>query len=403
MKPILAASLLLLAAAPVHAQAPICGGISLVGEWIGGTEAASDVATAETPFDADGQVPIAGHLVRMFALSEPADVAIEVAARPDGDPYIAVYDTNGTEVAADDDSGGDFASLIETTLEAGTYCLAARSYAIRTTDVAIRVGRADQPPLLEDASAPDGGTGAGCGDADMAMLGTDLDAEAIAAGIEGRGTAADRPGWGFTLAEPTAFTATARSVAGDPLLRLRDAAGEVLTENDDSDGLNSRIDRTTPLVPGEYCLEVEDLRDGDNEIAVALAPWDADADRRRRLDAAEFAPSDADGVEIEELGTLASSNVTVVTASDAASWLRFDLPQGGLLVAEAIGGGIDPTIVLFDRVGRRVAENDDGPTGLDSFLATRLAPGTYMLAVRLVADGTAGPVRLLLERYVPAP
>ena len=54
------------------------------------------------------------------------------------------------------------------------------------------------------------------------------------------------------------------------------------------------------------------------------------------------------------------------------------------------------------RLGRRVAENDDGPEGLDSFLVARLFAGSYTLALRLVDEGRPGTVRLLMERYVPA-
>lgn len=81
-----ALALALLWSGPVLAQAPICGGISLVGEWIGGDEAGSDVFAEGAVFEGEGRVPIAGHLVRMFTLSKPGVVRLDVRAVPSGGP-----------------------------------------------------------------------------------------------------------------------------------------------------------------------------------------------------------------------------------------------------------------------------------------------------------------------------
>lgn len=411
MTRLLATAALALLAAPAAAQdAPICGGISLVGEWLGGSPDGSDVTTAEAPFDAEGVVPIAGHMVRMFTLSAPTDIRVEVAAVPAGDPYLAVYDAAGQEVAADDDGGGDFAARAEASLEPGTYCVAARSYESGVTDVALRVGLQSQAPLTDggaqDPAAPGSRAtppaGAECGAPDVARIGDDLTVAGLAGGLSLGGSANDVPGRAFSLAEAVPVTLTATSANGDPLIRLRDASGAQLAENDDFDGLNSRIDLTAPLAPGAYCLEVEDLNDGVDDIVVTLSAFDPAADRRTRLDRAEFAPGPGDAVAVAELGPVQSSLIHDVTASGAASWMRLTVPEGGLLVVEAIGSEIDPVVTLFDRVGRRVGENDDGPTGLDSFLAARVLPGDYLLAIRSVDESATGPVRVLLERYVPA-
>ncbi|MGB3406806.1 MAG: ABC transporter substrate-binding protein [Jannaschia sp.] len=405
-----ATTLAVLWSVPALAQAPICGGISLVGEWVGGTEEASDITMAGAAFDADGQVPIAGHLVRMFTLSQPGDIRAEVAAVPAGDPYVSIYDESGTEVAADDDSGGDFAARVEASLPAGTYCLAARSYESGVTDVAVRIGRPSHEPLTTGGAgqtdAPSiglPGEGAGCGDPGVTVIGRDLSMVDAGDGLTATGTAGRNPGFAFSLLDPMPLTITADSIDGDPLITLLDATGTSLGENDDFDGLNSRIDMVDALPAGEYCIALQDLNGEANDITVGLRAFDPAADRRRRLNAAEFAPTALDDVAITDLGVVQSTIVHDVTASGAAKWLRFDLPDGGLLVTEGIGSGdADPTLVLFDRVGRRVAENDDGPEGLDSFMATRLLPGSYLLAVRLVDQSASGPVRILLERFVPA-
>ncbi|PWJ18282.1 ABC transporter substrate-binding protein [Jannaschia seohaensis] len=410
---LLAATALALLAGQAQAQdGPICGGISVVGEWMGGSEAGSDIATATAPLDATGIVPIAGHLVRLFTLSQPADIRVEAQAIPAGDPYLSVYDAAGQEVAADDDSGGDFAARAEASLPAGTYCVAARSYESGVTDVAVRVGLQTHAPLTGGAASPPtmptqepvepATMGATCGSPNVAQIGTDLTTAALAGGISLGGSSTDVPGRAFTLAEAVPLTITATSFGGDPLIRLLDATGTVLAENDDADGLNSRIDMNQALPAGAYCIEVDDLNDGVDDIAVTLTAFDPVADRLARIGRAEITPGPSDSVPVTELGAIKTSLIHDMTASGTATWLRVTMPQGGMLVTEAIGTQVDPIVTVFDRVGRRMGENDDGPMGLDSFLALRLLPGDYLVAVRLVDETDRGPVRVLLERFVPA-
>lgn len=405
------AALTILAGGPALAQAPFCGGISLVGEWVGGDEAGSDASLADAAFEGTGRVPIAGHSVQMFTLSEAAATRIDVRAVPSGDPYVTLFDAEGTAVAEDDDSLGGLGSRIEAELQPGTYCLAIRSYEPGVTDVAFAIGRADATfgpdfpgaPPADLLPPPSAGDAPGCFEADTPSLGEALDAAAVAEGTSGVAIVEDAPAYGFTLAEPMALTVTATSVMGDPLIRILDADFLVLAENDDDEGLDSRIELSDPLPAGDYCIEVEDLNGGGNEITVALSSFDPTADRARRLSQAEFAPTAADGVEIAELGALTTTLLEEVEMREGARWFAFDLPEGGLVITEAIGDGADPIVTLFDRAGRRLGENDDGPDGFDSLLVSKLAPGRYTLAVRLAGTGYgSGAVRVLMERYVPA-
>jgi hypothetical protein len=407
MRAILATTALTtLFAAPALAQdAPICGGISLVGEWVGGEEASSDVMAPEVFFDIAGQVPIAGHMVRMFTLSEPGSVRVDVSAVPAGDPYIAVYDASGSEVGSDDDSGGNFGSSVTMDLAPGTYCLAARSYESGITDVSVQIGRPEFFPASNDIAPTPGpsGNGAGCGSADVAIIADgQVTPDMLANGTVVSGTIRQAPAYAFDLTQDVPLTITATSELGDPLIRLKDSVGNVLAENDDADGLNSRIDMTAALSAGEYCLEVEDLNGEDNAIVVSLDEFDPVADRLFRLGNMEFAPTTNDDVSVVDLGALETLISQDVQASDSATWFSLAVPAGGLLVIEAVGTDVDPELKLFDRAGREVAYNDDGPTGLDSQIVYRSQPGNYMIGLRLLDSGQSGNVRLLLERYVPA-
>ena len=414
-------------AGPALAEAPACGGIGSVGEWVGGDEAGSDLATLGAVLDVDGRVPIAGHLVRLFTLSEPTEVRVDVAARPSGDPYVAIYSEAGIEVASDDDGGDALASRLTADLDAGAYCVAARSYELGVTEVAVRVGAAalfdyaaPPPPgdeLLpprpgeggeaggdEAGEAGDGAATGGCDALDVPRLGDGpLDAAAMGEGVAATATVARRPAYLFELSEPVPVSVTATSEGGDPLVRLRDGAGAILAENDDADGLDARVDLATALAPGLYCVEVEELDGGAIPVTVSVRAFDAASDRLRRIGALELAPVGTDPVTITPLGALATVLTASAEASPTARWFAFDLPEGGLLVAEAVSmsGQDDPVLKLYDRVGREVAAADDGPAGLDSLLVHRAVPGRYLVGLRTYAAGT-GEVRLLLERFVPA-
>ena len=199
------------------------------------------------------------------------------------------------------------------------------------------------------------------------------------------------------------MTITARGDLADPRISLLDAGGAVLAENDDAGGLDSRIDTARPLPEGEYCIALDDLNASAEPIAVALRRFDPAADRAARIGTLALAPAASDDVAVTELGVLDSALTASMEAGPAARWFAFDLEAGGLLVVEAVAvdGEADPVVSLFDRVGREVAANDDGPSGLDSFLVHRALPGRYLLGVRTYDDGP-GEVRILAERYVPA-
>lgn len=384
--------------APAMAESPICGGISLVGEWLGGEESASDLSAEGTSFTVEGTVPIAGHLVRMFTLSQPGAVRVEARAAPSGDPFATIFDAGGREVATDDDSAGDYGALIDTTLPTGSYCLAVRSYESRPTNVTVAVGPGDGEPAEIVPDEPDTEAGGGCFADTMATLGT-LDVDGT---LEADATADEVPAYGFELSEPMALTITATSTDGDPSIRLLRPDGTILAENDDFDGLDSRIEVTAPMVAGGYCVEVTDLSEGDSSITVSMQRYDAAAARAGGIGRAEVAPTAADGTEVQDLGSLGTVLTAEATIDAAARWFRIDLPDGGLVVTEAAGDGADPVLTLFDLVGRKIGENDDGPDGLDSRLVSQLPPGGYLLAVRLVDPDAVGLVRLLLQRYVPA-
>lgn len=386
-------ALLLGAASPALAQANLCGGTGSNGVWIGGTQEASDISVADTYGEQMALVLGGNEYVSLFTLSAPTDVRIEAAGRGSGDPIIDLFDAAGGIILSDDDSGGNAASRAETFLEAGTYCMALRSYDGGPMTAFVRIGRQDQEPLTDGISAGDSGSAFGSCDTAVPFgpLGGTVSA-----------SVAETPYWSFTLDAPTALSITAENESADPVITLYGPGESYITENDDFDGLNSRIDMVDPLAAGTYCLGMAALSDEALPITVSIAPYDAEAALRGLYARGEAAPPLDGSVPVTDLGLLDSRLRQDVQASEDVTWFSLDFEGSGLLVVEAIANGnSDPWLVIYDDLGRQIGQNDDYGDGLDSLVMARVQSGTYVVGVRQF-EGGQGFVRLLAERYIRA-
>lgn len=382
----------LMIAQPAFAQ-DLCGGSGAGGQWIGGTQDASDITVADAHREqlalVLGETPYVG----LFTLSGDTPVRIEAAGRGAGDPLIEVFDTDGGIVASDDDSGGNGAARSELDLSAGTYCVVMKSYEDNPMSAFMRISRQDQDALTtgtsDAAPAPTGS----CGDArPFGNLGTVQSAAVDDTGF-----------WSFSLAAPTALTITATNDDADPTLALLDADQTEIATNDDFDGLNSRIEQTSPLPAGDYCVSVGAINDTSLPIDLAISVYDPVAALAALYARGEASPPMDGSVEITDLGVLETRMRKDISLSQDVTWFSVDMPESSLLLMDAIASGEgDPWLVVFDDLGRKVAENDDGPDGLNSQIATRLQAGQYIIGAKQIGDGAQGFARLALERYVPA-
>ena len=399
----IAFALAALTALPAAAQ-DLCGGAFTGGQWIGGSEDASDMTTADSYREQMALVLSGNTHVSLFALSAPTSVRVEVAGRGNGDPALEVFDSQGVSVLSDDDSGGNGAARSESELGAGTYCVAVTSYDGSPMTAFVRIGRSEQEPLTDGISEDEGQDlgeaeaqfgAADCRDAPS--LGT------LTTPITASASAADTPFWRFTLDAATAVTVTAANESADPTLTLRGPDGAVLAENDDYDGLDSRVDMSVPLLAGDYCIGIGAISDETLPITVTVSEYDPEAAFADLYNAGEALPPLDGSVTITALGPLQSRLRQDVRAKNDATWFTFDVPQAGIVAIEAIGAGgaIDPWIAVYDDLGRQMGQNDDAADGLDSQLILRINAGTYMIAVKQVGAGE-GFVRLLMERFVPA-
>lgn len=382
-------------ASPALSQEGLCGGTGSSGQWIGGDQAGSDIATAGNYLEQMALVLGGNEYVSLFTLSQGAEIRVEAEGRGAGDPIIDLLDNSGGVILSDDDSGGNAASRAETYLEAGTYCMALRSYDGGPMTAFVRIGRTEQDPLTEGVSAGGGDAAAQSGSCETAVpLGT--------VGSSASSSVDETPYWSFTLDAPTSVSIRAENESADPVLTLYGTDGSYIAENDDFDGLSSQLDMADPLEPGTYCIGITALNDTALPIVVSVSEYDAEAALLNLYNSGEAAPPLDGSIPFTALGTLDTRLRQDVRANSTVSWFTVDVNDGGLLLVEAVGtAGGDPWVVVFDDLGRQVGQNDDSGDGLDSLVMARVQGGTYLIGVKQFGD-TQGLIRLLIERYVRA-
>ncbi len=383
-------------ALPAMAQdANLCGGTGANGQWLGGDEASSDISIAPSYVEQMALVLLQNEYVGLFTVSEAGDYRIEAQGRGGGDTVIDVRDAAGEFVASDDDSGGDAASRAETFLNPGTYCVSMRSFDGTPLTGFVRAGRMDQEPLTAGLGfSPENG---GTGECDP----TTAPALTLDQPVSNSWTAQNT--YSLTLDTPMSISLTAENEDADPILTLFDPTGNWLAENDDFDGLNSRIDMSDPLPAGTYCVALDLYGDESVPITVTATEYDAEAALLNLYARGDASPPLDGSYPVQALGELSTRLREDVNVGGDAKWYAFDVYEGGLVLVEAIAQGQgDPVLAMYDDLGRQVGYNDDAGGSLDSLLTVRVQPGTYMVAVSQLDNSTTGFIRMVFERYVPA-
>lgn len=378
-----------------QAQDTLCGGAGSNGQWIGGDQAGSDISTTGNYIEQMALVLGGNEYVSLFTLSEASEIRVEAAGRGAGDPIIDLLDASGGVILSDDDSGGNAASRAETYLDAGTYCMAVRSYDGGPMTAFVRIGRTEHAALTEGITTGGTETASASGSCETAQpLGS--------IGSNSAASVDETPFWSFTIDTSVPVTIRAENEDADPVLTLYGPDGNYIAENDDYDGLNSQIDMIDPLAPGTYCIGVTALNDTSLPISVSVDAYDADTALQGLYARGEAAPPLDGSVPFTALGTLQTRLRQDVQATGDVSWFTLDVKDSSLLVVEAIAAGnSDPWLVVYDDLGRMIGQNDDYGDGLDSMVIGRVQGGTYIVGVKQFGDGQ-GFVRLLAERYVRA-
>lgn len=413
-----AGAALMLMAGAASAQG-LCGTIGATGTWIGGSPEVSDIATASGPFTQTGvAIPQEGSSVALFSLSSVTEVRIEALPAPGGDSVIELYDAAGQQVITDDDSGGYPASRAETLLQPGDYCLLTRGFAGGGLTADVRVGLLEHEALTEGLA---GGFGGGGFDGGPFFVGIDpctaatvatplgngpIDAQIVPGqpGISATNTVTAVPYYRFTLASPQAVSIRANNPTADPYIYIFDDLGTLLAENDDYNSLNSRVDFTTPLAAGTYCVGMRALYDPNEAVTLEILGYDAASALAELYSTGEAAPPLDGSYPVTSMGVLPARAVRDVgVPGDTASWFSFEMTTTGVVVIDAVEvTDSDPVIIVYDELGTEIAYNDDANGTLNSQVILRLQSGRYLMAVRQYSDYYNGIIRIATERYVPA-
>lgn len=394
----LTASLLALAALPAAAQdLTLCGGAGANGQWLGGDQANSDISTSPDYIEQMALVLMRNEFVGLFTVSQPGDYRIEAAARGNGDTVLDVRNAAGDVAASDDDSGGNGASRAETTLEAGTYCVSMRSFDGAPLTGFVRVGRMEHDPLTDGTTPPDIST-----EPDVAVC--DLTTAApIRLGETVTNPVSSQRFYALQLDDAATITLTAENETLDPVLTLYDDAGNWLAENDDFEGLNSRIDMAAPLAAGQYCIALRGYNEEGQSVTLSVTEYDAAAAQTALYASGDAAPPLDGSYPVTALGELATRLRADATVGADAVWYSLDITESGLVLVEAIAQNQgDPVLSLFDDLGRQIAYNDDSAGTLDAMLTARVQRGTYLVAIKQLDRTTQSIVRVVFERYIPA-
>lgn len=398
-------------AGPAVAQSALCGGLGDGAPWMGGTEAASDIATAPQPLAWSGAVAEGTRAVARFTLGAPMAVRVEAAADDlAGDPVVELFDAEGRLVVIDDDAGGGRSARAEPELAQGTYCVAMMGFGGIAVEGRLQVSRLGMPALtpglaggfagMEDA-VPFVGIDPCLPQTPAKVLGGGLFDPGLAGGLSATGNGDQASYFRFTLASPQSLSIRASNQMADPYLYLFDAEGRLLAENDDADGLDSRIDFVQPLGAGSYCIGLRALGDATLPIAVSVTGEDARAAAIAGYAAGEIVPPLDGSWPLEDLGVLPPRlEADRQVSGNSAQWFTLEMPRAGLLfiTAQEISNS-DPVVSLFDGTGQLLGSNDDAFETTDSELALELEAGRYVLAVRQFDSGYGGMIRVGLTRY----
>ena len=295
------------------------------------------------------------------------------------DTVLTLVDANGNVVVENDDGPLNTDSRITRTLQPGSYCLAVAGYGGDGGEGELVISDSPEPDPVDSGTVP------GCSDPTITSdLGTTIDTGTGIVSIPANIPANTRQDWRMDVAEEVQLRMDANSNIMDTVLKLYDANGALIEENDDNPngvGTNSRIERT--LSPGSYCVSMEGFAGGEGTGELSL------------LVLGEAGSGTASGQAlpepdaIEDLGTLTTVLQSSAMVEDQTRWLSFTVsePTGVRVDAVSASGGF--TLRLLNESGEMldVAEGYSGLT--PTTLRTNLEPGKYIVAMSMNEGVTA--------------
>ncbi|MBL4846902.1 MAG: pre-peptidase C-terminal domain-containing protein, partial [Planctomycetes bacterium] len=333
-----------------------------------GNDMASATAITVGPATA-GQIENAGD-EDWFEITLVAGQSYNFGAPSLDDTQITLYDTQGMQLAFDDDSGTGLAALIAgfPITTAGTYYVAVNGFSSTLPDYDV---------VVEQTAADDHGN-------DIAGA-TAIQLNAATTGkIELSG---DMDYFAVDVVAGTLYDFRT-DTQDDTILTLFDDQGVQLEQNDDEDGanglFNSLISQWTATATATVYLEVTGFGTSTPDYTTtASGP---------SVTPPPVTPADDHGNDMASATAVIASSVTagnIETAGDE-DWFEVDIQTAGTYEFRSTTTG-DTTLTLLDASGAQIAFNDDDPNGgtLGSMIShVTTQAGSVYLVVRDFGTGT---------------
>lgn len=373
-----------------------------------------------------------------FRLSAPAQVRFQTSY-PSGrsaDPYLVLFDSSGAAIDWDDDGAGDLNALLDLPLQAGVYCIQMRMLGSPpqgpvdvTLDIRVQgaAGGGATTPSGQIGAVFAGDPSLPCGDPAATTVAGRLAPGFGSLRFDGQVPRNGSADWVMALDQTLSVRVEASDAMLDTVLTLRDAARNVVAENDDAPGMGTNSMIVETLVPGEYCVSISGYAGAGGSATLEL--FDASGGTGGGTGGGGAIMGDAEGgapqgggaaggtgfvasgpcgdpARTQLLGRLARGFGTVavagnVPASGRQDWI-LSLADPGELRLDARSGNFDTVLEVFDTGGGLLAENDDSPEGgTDSMIIRDFAPGDYCVSVRGFA-GAGGTLDLTVAETAQA-
>ncbi|QGZ96992.1 PPC domain-containing protein [Terricaulis silvestris] len=299
-------------------------------------------------------------------------------ANPLSDPLLHVYNSAGEEVGVDDDGGEGFNSYLEFTAPStGNYFLGASAFGEASTGgyaLGVREGDIPADNTTDASLTPDGdyreGVLSPAGDRDWYRLNL-AEGQGLRVGLAGTGTP---------------------DTLGDPLLVLYGPDGaEILRDDDGGDALNAWFEYSATQA-GTHYLEVRGFtEDAAGRYAVSITGGEIGGS----AEMAEYIAPNGEG------------RVSTIGTPDDTDWYSVELIEGRPYRFYADGMDpdplADPLLTIYDSQGAQVAVDDDGGSGVNSYLGfTSPTGGSYFAGVSSFNSSGAGRYQLrVIDTDVP--
>lgn len=309
------------------------------------------------------------------------------------DTVLTLLDAGGAVLQTNDDREGSIDSRIVADLAPGSYCLAVESlggsgsgmFELSATDEISAPG-ADLPDEMPCSTA---------------AITDDL-GEPLAAGFGSRTVdttveADGRRDLALSLAAPMTLRFDARSGSFDTILRLADASGTTLAENDDGPG-GTDSTFSLALAPGDYCLTVEGFVGAGGPAQLVVAEVGAPVSGTPTAEAGEVIPAPGSDIAVEDLGTLEASLQTNAAEEAATKWVAFTTASAGTVRISAVSASGGFVLRLFAEDGTRLGAAESAAGLTPATLSLDLAPGRYLVSMALPPDSPSRLRNIVIAR-----